>query len=141
MTRAGVASLIRHANVLLSAGDCVGAQQTIGQAWLALGEYSAALAHRGVSPATALSLHKSLSKALVAAGRRCGAQMNPDSLMPPGQRSGAQMGPDALVAPSFRGPGDQIYNSLVTTLTTLGIAGALFGLGYGFWTMYHGGEG
>ena len=134
MTRAGVASLIRHANVLLAGGDCVGAQQTIGQAWLALGEYSAVLAKRGVSPATALSLHRSLSKALVAAGQRCGAAMNPDSLMPPsGQRTGPN--PD-LLAPSFRGPGDVIYNSLTTTLTTLGIAGAVIGLGYGLYTMY-----
>jgi len=131
MTRAAVDSLVRHANVLLRAGDCQGAQQALGQAWLALGEYSAALAKRGVSPATAVSLHKAISKALVAAGRRCA---NPDALMPPsGQRTGQN--PD-LLAPSFRGPGDTIYNSLTTTLTTLGIVGAVFGLGYGLYTMY-----
>jgi hypothetical protein len=113
----------------------VGAQQTIGQAWLALGEYSAALAHRGVSPATALSLHKSLSKALVAAGQGCG--VSPDSLMPPGQRAGAQMGPDALIAPSFRGPGDTIFNDITTTVTTLGIGAAVIGLGIGLYTVFH----
>ena len=133
MTRAGVASLIRHAHVLLAGGDCVGAQQTIGQAWLALGEYSAALARQGVSPATALSLHKSLSKALVAAGHRCGA----NSLMPPGQRASAQMGPDSLVAPSFHGPGDTIFNDITTTVTTLGIGAAVIGLGIGLYTVFH----
>ncbi len=135
MTRAGVASLIRHAHVLLAGGDCVGAQQTIGQAWLALGEYSAALAKRGVSPATALSLHRSLSKALVAAGQRCG--MDPNALMPPGQRAGSQVGPDALISPGFRGPGDVIYNSLTTTLATLGIGAAVIGLSIGLYTVFH----
>lgn len=137
MTRAAVESMIRHANVLLRAGDCDSAQQTIGQAWLALGEYSAALAHRGVSPSTALSLHKSLSKALVSAGQRCGSQMHPDALMPPGQSArGGGFGPDALMPPSFHGTGDQIFDSLTTTLTTLGIAGAVGGLAYGFYTIY-----
>ena len=132
MTRAAVVSMIRHANVLLQNGDCRGAQQTLGQAWLALGEYSAALAQQGVSPATALSLHRSISKAMVVAGQRCA---DPDSLISPSGRSVRPQNPD-LLAPSFRGTGDMIYNSLTTTITTLGIGAAVVGLAYGLYTVY-----
>jgi len=135
MTRAAVVSMIRHANVLLQSGDCQGAQQTLGQAWLALGEYSAALAQRGVSSATALSLHKSISKAMVVASQRCGTSTDPDALISPSGRSVRPQNPD-LLAPSFHGPGDMIYNSLTTTITTLGIGAAVIGLGYGLYTVY-----
>ncbi len=133
MTLATVNSLIKHANTALRAGDCAAAQQALGQAWLALGEYSAMLAKRGASPSSAVSAHKAISKALVVAGRRCAAAG--DGLMPPsGQRTGQN--PD-LLAPSFHGPGDDIYNSITTTLVTLGIAGATIGLGIGLYTVFH----
>ncbi len=136
MTRQGVDALIKRANAQLRQGDCYGAQATIGQAWLALGEYSAALARQRVSPATALSLHKALSKALVAAGRRCGAA-NPDTLVQPTwQRPNASAyGPDSLAPNPFGGTGDTILNSIRTTVTTLGIGAAVVGLGYGVWTL------
>jgi len=134
MTRATTNSLINHANAAIRAGDCQEAQQALGQAWLALGEYSAALAARGVSPAAAVSLHRSISKALVAAGKRCGVRDDGSGLMPPSGRT-TGTNPD-LLRPSFSGPGDQIFNSLTTTLTTLGIIGAAGGLAYGLWTVY-----
>lgn len=144
MTRAHILVMVKQANAAMAAGDCDQAQYLIGQAWLALGVYSAGLAQRGVSPATAVSLHKTISKVLLKAGKRCGFNttipmtnraggLNPD-LAPMTNRT---VGPSPdLIQPGFMGTGDQIYSSIQTTLTTLGIAAALFGVGYGFWTMY-----
>ncbi len=147
MTLATVNSWIKHANTAIKRGDCATAQQSLEQAWAALGAYSAQLAKRGASPSSAVSAHKAISKALVAAGKRCGVSsdglmppsgarsgMNPDLMPPSGMRTGQN--PD-LLAPSFGGPGDVIYDSITTTLVTLGIAGATIGLGIGLYTVFH----
>ena len=134
MTRARVVALINSANALLKAQDCVGARQALGQAWLALGDYSAELARKGVSPSAALAVHKTLSKALVAAGRRCGVA-DPNELMQPSWQRSTRTNPD-LIAPSFAGVGDEIYDRVTTTLSTLGIAAAIFGISYGFYRIY-----
>ncbi len=134
MTSATVTAYLNRANAALRAGDCQTAQQALGQAWLALGEFSAAQAKYGRSPSSAVSLHKKISKALIAAGKRCGISSDPDSLMPPsGQRTGTN--PD-LLRPAFAGPGDKIYDSVVTTVTTIGIGAAVLGLGIGLWTVF-----
>ncbi len=129
MTRARVVAFISHANALLKAQDCQGARQAIGQAWLALGDYSAELAKRGVSPSTALELHRTLSKALVNASKRCGvANPNQNELVQP----------SSYYPSTLQGVGDQIFDSVTTTLATLGIAAAVFGISYGFWQVYKG---
>jgi hypothetical protein len=76
VTRAVVESYIGNANALLAKGDCAGARETLGQAWLALSDYSTSLAQQGVSPSRALKLHSAITKALVKASRTCNAQMN-----------------------------------------------------------------
>lgn len=149
MTLAMINAYIKHANAAVRAGDCAAAEAALRQAWLGLGEYSAAIARRRLSPATAVSAHRAISKALVQLGKRCGVSTDPNALLQPsGQSTGynpdllapsgarAGLNPD-LVPPSFSGPGDMIYNSVTTTLATLGIAGACAGLGIGLYTVFH----
>lgn len=141
MTKAVIAAQIKHAKALINAGRCAEAQQIVAQAWHSIGQYAQYLAINRFSQSAAKSLQKDLSKVLVLASRRCPetiapsgqSVVNPDLLRPSGQQS--TLNPD-LLRPSFSGTGDDIANRLTTTLTTLGIAGAVFGLAYGFWTIY-----
>ncbi len=142
MTRAAILVQVKHAQALANAGDCEGARDALDRAWSGLNQYAQTLARRGASPQWAVALHKTISTAVVRIGRRCpellgpsgqSAGRNPDLMTPSGQVRARN--PD-LLAPSFHGA--SIESSVVTTLTTLGIAGAVFGLGYGFYMMYKG---
>ena len=134
MTRAVVNEWVARAKRLLSDGDCVSARTAVGQAWMALGQYSAGLASHGASNSTALYLHKTIASLQTKLARQCPA--DPDALAPVYQAAPGGVDPDAL-AP-MHGVGDDIYNSVTTTLTTLGILGAVFGLGYGIYVTYKG---
>ena len=129
MTRAQVNLWVNRAKRLLSDGDCGAAQTAVAQAWQALGQYSAMLARQGASNGTAIYLHKTIARLQTKLARQC--RVDPDALAPAYQ---AASDPDAL-AP-MHGTGDVIFDSLTTTLTTLGIIGAIFGLGYGIYITY-----
>jgi len=130
MTRAQVNLWVNRAKRLLSDGDCGAAQTAVAQAWQALGQYSAMLARQGASNGTAIYLHKTIANLQTKLARQC--RVDQDALAPVYQS--APVDPDAL-AP-MHGTGDVIFDSLQTTLTTLGIIGAVFGLGYGVWMTY-----
>jgi len=129
MTRAQVNLWVSRANRLMKDGDCAAAQTAVAQAWQALGQYSAMLARQGASNGTAIYLHKTIARLQTKLARQC--RVDPDALAPAYQ---AASDPDAL-AP-MHGTGDVIFDSLTTTLTTLGIIGAIFGLGYGIYITY-----
>lgn len=132
MTRATVNGWVSRAKRMLSDGDCGAAQTAVAQAWQALGQYSAMLARQGASNGTAIYLHKTIARLQTKLARQC--RIDPDALAPMYQAAPGGLDPDAL-AP-MHGTGDVIFDSVTTTLTTLGIAGAVFGLGYGIWMTY-----
>jgi hypothetical protein len=129
MTRAHVNAWVSRAKSLIADGDCASAHSAIAQAWQALGQYSAQLARQGASNGTAVYLHKTIAKLQTRLAQRCA-----DALAPVYQDVPTGADPDAL-AP-IRGTGDVIFDSLQTTLTTLGMIGAVFGLGYGIYITY-----
>jgi hypothetical protein len=132
MTRGEVNEWVGRAKRLLADGDCSGARTAVAEAWAALGEYSASLARVGASNGTALYLHKTISTLQTRLARMCPA--NPNELATPTFAVQPRHDPDEL-AP-IHGVGDDIYDSVTTTLTTLGMIGAVFGLGYGIYITY-----
>lgn len=135
MTSAILKAQIAHAKARSAAGDCDGAEQILNEAWVDLGNYSRALAARGRSPASALSMHRLLTKAHAQIRKRC------LELIQPTYRSrGAPAGliaptfapvhnPD-LLAPSFSGAGD--LEPVMWGAAVLGVfAVAVLGLGLG----------
>ncbi len=130
--KALILSYVRQANEALREGNCVFARDAVARA---IGLLQNAPVRQSAST------QRTVMKAHTVIGRKCGLmaptytsqQQTPEGLMPPSYVANPYT-PEGLLPPSFHGAG--IVGNITTTLATLGIAGAAFGLFYGFWAIY-----
>ena len=143
MTSSTIKTVASRARALASIGNCSGADRLFNQAWSMLNLFAEQQAAAGKSPATAVSLHRSITHSwnyfkskchdaddLIAPTFTTSRRANPDLIAP--TFAPHPSNPD-LMPPSMNGFGASDTESRDVTFAVIGTVSSLALVGLGFW--------